>query len=264
MQLGITNKQFIESPYRAFHTHVIGKAGTGKSTTILRWMVDDVYKGEGFAYVHFHHSSFLSYILPHRWDDVILFTPSDRKFPAGLNLLEGERSHVLSAVIDMVKAIWPIDIPTPNIDLYVQAATASPLERPRSTLHDVYFLLTDARFRKRHGVKDKIVKHFWSDFDTMPDKERRAAIGSTFNKVLALMLDPTVRNIVGQPRSTFDLGSLGKRFSSPTSLALAARRPRCLPAAARPARPAWPRVPRLPRALLADDPCPLSWIAAAA
>ena len=46
----------------------------------------------------------------------------------------------------------------------------------------------------------------------MPEKERRAAIASTLIKVLAFTLDPTVRTILGQPRSTFDLGSLGSKI----------------------------------------------------
>jgi hypothetical protein len=42
---------------------------------------------------------------PERRDDVVLFPLSDVRFPAGLNILSGERSEVLISVLKTVKAI---------------------------------------------------------------------------------------------------------------------------------------------------------------
>jgi hypothetical protein len=101
------------------------------------------------------------------------------------------------------------------------------LERLGATLIDPFYLLTDAKFPKRAVPRDLIVRHFWRDFQTIPEKERRQSILSTINEVLALMIDPMVRGVIGQPKSTFDLTAIARpgRSSPRPPRALAARRP---------------------------------------
>ena len=39
---------------RFFHTWVIGKTGHGKSAAMKRWALDDIYNGDGIAYIDPH------------------------------------------------------------------------------------------------------------------------------------------------------------------------------------------------------------------
>jgi hypothetical protein len=197
------------------YSHVIGQPGTGKRDTLIRWAVDDVYAGRSIAFLDLlgDAEELIAHIPPERWDDVIYLDASDRKFPFGLNIIAGDdETEIIDTVLDTVKSIWPAKIETPNIDLYFQTATAALLNAPGETLLGIYYILTDAQYRTSLNIKDSIVRHFWKDFEKIPDRERRQATMSTLNKVLQLMVGPTIRNIIGQPKSTVDLSAMERKI----------------------------------------------------
>lgn len=82
------------------------------------------------------------------------------------------------------------------------------LEYPGSTLLDVNRMLSNKVFRKAvvDSVKDPIVKTFWvEEFATYTDRYTQEATPAIQNKVGQFTANPLVRNIVGQPTSSFDL-----------------------------------------------------------
>ena len=86
------------------------------------------------------------------------------------------------------------------------------MDVPDGTLFGLKFLLTSARYRKRviSYIRDPVVADFWrTDFEThMPEREQRERTLSTLNKIGAMIADPAIRAVIGQPRSRIDLSAI--------------------------------------------------------
>jgi DNA helicase HerA-like ATPase len=74
----------IRAKDRFRHMYIIGKSGTGKTTLIENLIVQDIYNGNGIAFLDPHGESaekLLRYIPTSRINDVIYFNPGDSEFP---------------------------------------------------------------------------------------------------------------------------------------------------------------------------------------
>jgi len=215
-----TNKKDIEVVYnkrRFHHTWVLGKTGQGKSTFLINSAIADILHGDGIAFFDPHGDAIdtiCQHIPPEK---VVLFDPSDRKFPIGFNPIHNIPKHeipfVASALVDTFKAVWGYDdMSTPQLDQYLYNGIAALAEVPDGTLLGLKYLITSEKYRSKvlSFVTDPIIKDFWeTDFDElMPEREKRANTLSTLNKIGALISDPKLRNVVGQPTSTIDLNEI--------------------------------------------------------
>src|SRR5207244_5498555 len=82
------------------------------------------------------------------------------------------------------------------------------LDLPGSTLLDIPRLLDDPAFRGHvlAYVRNDQVRRFWlREYGNYPARFRAEAIAPIQNKVGEFLVNPILRNIVGQPRSAFDL-----------------------------------------------------------
>jgi hypothetical protein len=72
-------------------------------------------------------------------------------------------------------------------------------------------MLTDKKFRKEtlEYCKDTVVMQFWNvEFTSWNDKFVAEAVAPVLNKVGAFTANPIIRNIIGQPKSTFNIRKL--------------------------------------------------------
>ncbi len=117
--LGVTNFRGSDVPFgvmpndRRRHIYIIGKTGMGKSTLLENMIYDDIIKGRGVGLVDPHGDlaeTILRCIPKTRTNDVILFDPSDAKFPIAFNMLEqvepGLRPIVASGLVGVFKKIF--------------------------------------------------------------------------------------------------------------------------------------------------------------
>jgi len=194
------------------HTVVLGKTGMGKSTFLVNSAIEDVLSGDGIAFFDPHGDaidSIIKHVPPER---VILVDPSDVDYPVGFNPLHNVEDFpfVASAMLDTFKSIWGSSW-GPQLEQYLYNGIAALAEVPDGTLIGLKYLLTSRLYRKRvmSFVSDPIIRDFWSsDFEEiMPDKEKRQTTLSTLNKIGALISDPKLRNVLGQPKSTVNLRS---------------------------------------------------------
>jgi hypothetical protein len=73
---------------------------------------------------------------------------------------------------------------------------------------DITRLLTDKKFRAQviTYIDDPVVKNFWvTEFASWTDKFAAEAVAPVLNKVGAFTANPMIRNIIGQPKSTFNI-----------------------------------------------------------
>jgi hypothetical protein len=76
---------------RQRHMYAVGQTGTGKSTFLENLALQDMVRGNGFAFVDPHGDTvekLLAMVPKERTEDVIYFCPSDMEYPMGLNLFE--------------------------------------------------------------------------------------------------------------------------------------------------------------------------------
>ena len=212
LQLPGTSKAYYKSVYnerRFNHSWYIGKTGQGKSTALINCAIQDILNGDGVAFFDPHGDaidSILKHIPP---ENVILFDPSDRECPIGFNPLHNvdDVPFVASSVVDTFKAIWGHSW-GPQLEQYLYNGIAALAEVPDGTLVGLKYLITSEKYRRRvmSFVTDPVIRGFWNmDFDElMPDREKRQNTLSTLNKIGALISDPKIRNVIGQPKSTIN------------------------------------------------------------
>lgn len=204
----------IKDDDRARHMYVIGKTGMGKSTLLENLAIQDIQNGEGVCFIDPHGGTaetLLSYVPEHRVNDVVYFAPFDQDYPVALNVMEDigrdKRPLVASGLIGSFKKVW-VDAWSARMEYILNNAILALLETPGSTLLGVNRMFADKNYRSTivANVEDPSVKAFWVDeYAKYSDKFATEATAAIQNKVGQFAANPIIRNMVGQPKSTFDI-----------------------------------------------------------
>jgi len=204
----------IKAKDRSRHMYVIGKTGMGKSTLLENMAIQDLQNDEGMAFIDPHGSTaekLLSYVPEHRIKDVVYFAPFDMAYPIAFNVMEDvgydKRHLVVSGLMSAFQKIW-VDAWSARMEYILSNTLLALLEYPDSTLLDVNRMLVNKTFRNKvvAHVSDPIVKAFWEDeFAGYTDRYTQEATPAIQNKIGQFTSNPLIRNIVGQPQSSFDM-----------------------------------------------------------
>ncbi len=204
----------IKAKDRQRHVYVIGKTGMGKSTMLENMAIQDIQNGEGMAFIDPHGSAaekLLNYIPENRINDVLYFAPFDTGYPVSFNIMEDvgpDRRHlVVSGLMSVFEKIW-VDAWSARMAYILQNTLMALLEYPDSTLLGVNRMLSDKEYRKKvvENVKDPGVKAFWVDeFAKYNERYMQEAGDAIKNKIGQFTANPIIRNIIGQPKSSFDI-----------------------------------------------------------
>ena len=204
----------IKSRDRDRHMYVIGKTGMGKSTLLENMAIQDIRNGEGFAFLDPHGSAvekLLDYIPEERIKDVVYFAPFDMEHPIAFNVMEDvgydKRHLVVSGLMATFKKIWE-DAWSARMEYILTNTLLALLEYPDATLLGVNRMYTDKEYRTKvvDNVKDPVVKDFWlKEFANYGDRYTQEATPAIQNKIGQFTGNPLIRNIIGQPKSSFDI-----------------------------------------------------------
>ncbi|MEK7631149.1 MAG: type IV secretion system DNA-binding domain-containing protein [Patescibacteria group bacterium] len=204
----------IRTEDRRQHTYVIGKTGTGKTNLLKNLAFQDIQTGAGLAIVD-PHGSFVEEVLEkipdNRLDDVIYFNPADSDFPLGFNVLEvpdPKYKHlVASDLMGIFTKIWA-NVWSSRMEYILNNCVLALLDTPGTTLLGIPRLLVDKGYRRIiiDNLKDPVVRSFWvQEYESWQDRFRQEAIAPIQNKVGQFLSSSFVRNIVGQPKSAFNV-----------------------------------------------------------
>ena len=187
----------------------IGQTGSGKTTLLRNLIVQHIAAGHGVGLIDPHGDladDLLNHIPPWRADHLVYFNPGDLDFPIGLNLLANvppdERHLVASGIVGAFKSLWR-DSWGPRLEYILYNALAALLECQNTTLVGVSRLLTDPRYREWviGQVRDPFIRAFWAEeYASYDPRFMREAIAPIQNKLGQFLLNPVVRNILGQVR----------------------------------------------------------------
>lgn len=207
----------IKATDRARHMYVIGKTGMGKSTLLENMAIQDIQNGEGMAFIDPHGGTaekLLDYVPESRLKDVVYFAPFDIDYPISFNVMEDigadKRHLVASGLMSSFKKIW-VDAWSARMEYILNNILLALLEYPESTLLGVNRMLADKDFRKKvvENISDPSVKSFWVDeFAKYGDRYMQEAGAAIQNKIGQFTANPIIRNIIGQPHSSFDIRKL--------------------------------------------------------
>lgn len=217
---GLTNFRGINHQFgmlrrdRSRHVYIIGQTGAGKSGMLELFALSDVFHNQGYCIID-PHGDFainnLRFVPASRIKDVIYFNPADTAYPVAFNPLElsdpARKPNVCSEVIGVLKRMFG-DSWGPRLEHILRYTLLALLDRPQTTLLDISRLLTDKDFRKEtlDYCKDVTVLQFWKhEFGQWNEKQVNESIAPVLNKVGAFTANPIIRNIIGQPKSSFDV-----------------------------------------------------------
>ena len=217
---GLTNFRGINHQFgllrrdRSRHVYIIGQTGAGKSGLLELMALSDVFYNQGYCIID-PHGDFaidnLRFVPESRVKDVVYFNPADTAFPVAFNPLEitdpSRKPNICSEVIGVLKRMFG-DSWGPRLEHILRYTLLALLDRPETTLLDISRLLTDKEFRKEtlEYCKDVTVLQFWKhEFGQWNEKQVNESIAPVLNKVGAFTANPIIRNIIGQPKSSFDI-----------------------------------------------------------
>ena len=208
---------------RGRHQYIIGKSWGWKSVFIGYLARQDVWAWDGVWVIDPHGDlveDILEFAPKERAKDIIVFDPADDERPMGLNMLEiswdteeTRKRQMDRAAMDateiFIKIFWD-EIFGPRIQHYFRNGCLTLMEDADEgwTLIDVPRLFVDENFLKykTSKVKNPVVQSFWQhEYANTGDREKQEMIPYFSSKFWPFITNTTIRNIIGQPKSAFNI-----------------------------------------------------------
>lgn len=199
---------------RERHIYCIGQTGAGKTTFLETLLAQDLAADRGLAIID-PHGDFaeraLSLMPARRHHHLVYVDPSDVDWPVGLNPLDTANPDTRSFVADnIVSAFRHVFAESwgPRLEHILFNALITLQAIPGGTLFLLHRLLTDDAWRRAElaRIDDPVLMTFWNgEFDAFSSAFRSEALSPVLNKIGRLIHNAYLRNIIAQPRSTFDI-----------------------------------------------------------
>lgn len=208
----------LDTDERRRHLYVVGQTGTGKSTLLLNLIRQDLAAGEGLALLD-PHGDLAEVALAHvpraRTNDLVYLNLADAGRPIGFNPLsrvpDDLKPIVADGIVSAFRHVWP-DSWGPRLDYILTNAIRALLDVPGATLLMLPRLLLDEAFRIHlieRRVRDPVVRAFWlNEYASYSESFRVEAVSPIQNKIGKVLMEPRLRNMMAQPRSTITLRRL--------------------------------------------------------
>lgn len=216
---GIETPVYLAESDRRRHMYLIGQTGTGKTTMFLNMIVQDIAAGHGVGVIDPHGDlieEILQHIPPERVQDVVLFDPRDKEMPLGFNILEAkdanQKDFIVNEVVQILQKLAARLNPEsigPMFEHYLRNALLALVEDENSTLLDVPRMFVDEKFRNEILAKNTnpTVLQFWQQEFAQSQRGQMSAdmLSYVISKLGRFISNETVRNIIGQAKSSFDV-----------------------------------------------------------
>ncbi len=205
------------------HHYIIWKSWGWKSVFISYLARQDMRNWDWLCVIDPHWDlveDVLAFTPKERARDTIVFDPADDSYPMWLNMLEviSEDSEnrkremdrrAMDATEIFIKIFWD-EVFGPRIQHYFRNWCLTLMEDIEDwwTLIDVPRLFVDDAFMKYKvsKVKNPVVKSFWEhEYANTWDREKQEMIPYFSSKFGPFITNTTIRNIIGQPKSAFNI-----------------------------------------------------------
>lgn len=203
-----------------WHMQVVGPTGSGKTALLSNLIAQDMNAGRGVILIESKGDLFkeaLARVPEHRLHDVVLLDVSDTEYPVGFNILQGSPYVVAADIQRLFDHLYPQDARGVRVrqgfyhlilTLMLSAGASAPM-----TFADIGALAVprpdQEEFSKRlvRGVAHiEELAAWWQGFGDA--RVRATHFQPILDRIWQLNNRPSVRNIIGQSRSTVDLGDI--------------------------------------------------------
>jgi len=186
---------------RLMHTYIIGKTGTGKSTLLQTFMIQDLLFGRGVCVFDIHGdliNKIYPYIPRDRLGDVVYLDITDPKqayhYNPFVKVPYEERQLIASGILDVFEKLWKSawGLKLEHILRYVLLTL---LDQEKANISDITRILDDEDFRNeciKNVVNDNI-KRFWT---TEFKNYTKSDLLPIYNKVGAFLVYPAVKRLL--------------------------------------------------------------------
>lgn len=186
---------------RLMHTYIIGKTGTGKSTLLQTFMIQDLLFGRGVCVFDIHGdliNKIYPYIPRERLKDVVYLDITDNKqlyhFNPFIKVPYEERQLIASGILDVFEKLWKSawGVKLEHILRYILLTL---LDQEKSYMSDIIRIMEDDEFRKdclKNVINDEI-KGFWENEFKNYTKGDLLPI---YNKIGAFLVYPSVKRLL--------------------------------------------------------------------
>lgn len=205
------------------HLQVVGPTGSGKTALLANLIAQDMEAGRGVVLVESKGDLFqmaVERVPEHRLQDVVLLDVTDTAYPVGFNILQGNPYAVAADIQRLFDHLYPQDVRgvrvrqafyhliltlmmSTGIDGPMTFADIGPLAVPREDQKE---------FARRvvQGVSHvEELAAWWHGLTD--DRTRAMNFQPLMDRIWQLNNRPSIRNIIGQSRSTMDLVDIIKR-----------------------------------------------------
>ncbi|HJP81607.1 MAG TPA: type IV secretion system DNA-binding domain-containing protein [Candidatus Saccharimonadales bacterium] len=208
---------------RQKHTYIIGKTGMGKTTLLKHAIYQDMVSGKGLMVLDPHGDLFrelLSIVPEERRDDVVIFDPSDRAYPIGLNILdpgipfssdEDRVDWITSAVLSIFRKLSDERQWGPRMEHILRNVTMTALQTEAPNLFTLQRLLTDKKYQKKisGSLTDPVLKQFWKQEFAMLGSMQMASVTAPLTHRLGHFITSTLsRHILLQEKTTLRIADI--------------------------------------------------------
>lgn len=206
--------------YTGHHHYLIGSPGTGKTTLLKTWAIEDILDGKGLLFID---------LFGHAVNDIMQYIPQERIADTTLLDLSHHRSPSLHLFDHIPKAHHPLVASntlsfmtgvarfserdsTPNFDMFILHGIRALLDMKNATFADLIRFLTDSEYRDAvlEACDDPFISNIWRNY-ILSLKDVSDKMNSVVNKLSVVLLDPRLRKLTGSPKSTVDLADVRKR-----------------------------------------------------
>ncbi|MGD9675409.1 MAG: type IV secretory system conjugative DNA transfer family protein [Candidatus Bipolaricaulia bacterium] len=199
----------------AFHTHLLGPTGSGKSTVMLNLIEADLRAGRGVFLIDPKGdltTDVFARVPASRHRDVVVIDPTSAS-PVGFNPLDtGGRDPSVTAdtLLGIFESLFKENWGIRTADV-LSAAFLTLARTPDANLLWLHPLLTNPGFRKKvlQAGQDPLgTDAFWRQYDAKKSEAQAVEIAPVLNKVRQLILRPGLRAVLGQSSPRFDISDL--------------------------------------------------------
>ena len=204
----------LDETARMKHVHVLGASGVGKSTLLVRMILNDIEAGYGVGVLDPHGDlvrEVASRMPESRVDDVVLFDPSAEDRVVGWNVLQAtsdtERELLTSDLVGVFRRLstsWG-----DQMNAVLANAIMVFLEpEVGGTLVDLRHFLADPKFRTGvlSRVRDPLVRGFWETEFKLIEKRRPQA--PILTRLDSFLRSKSVRRVLNVKNPKIDFGEV--------------------------------------------------------
>lgn len=207
----------VKTDDRRRHMYAVGKTGMGKTTLLQQMILSDIREGKGVAVID-PHGDLAEYILNkiprERAEDVIYFDPGDTERPMAFNMLDyatpEQKDFVVQETVGIFYKLFGEELIGPKFEHWTRNGILTLMEDEESgaVLFDLPRIFSEREFaqEKIAKVTDPVVKSFWQrEMAQTNDFHKSEMLGYFISKFGRFITNEMMRNIIGQPKSAFDV-----------------------------------------------------------